>query len=90
MTDSVKFFKIKLIKKLLQSTEQAKNQLMDELIANATDPTIIQRRLRMIKNLNSYESQLIEKIQQFNTDDANELIEFEPDKYIRYIIHRSA
>jgi hypothetical protein len=44
----------------------------------------------MIKNLNSYESQLIEKIQQFNTDDANELIEFEPDKYIRHIIHRSA
>jgi hypothetical protein len=90
MTDSVKFFKIKLIKKLLKSTEQAKNQLLDELIINATDPTIIKRRLRMIKNLNSYESQLIEKIQQFNTDDANDLVEFETDKYIHHIINRSA
>ena len=90
MTDSVKFFKIKLIKKLLKSTEQVKNRLMDELIINATDPTIVKRRLRMIKNLNSYESQLIEKIQQFNTDDANDLIEFEPHKYIHLIINRSA
>ena len=90
MTDSVKFFKIKLIKKLLKSTEQAKNQLIDELIINATNPIIVKRRLRMIKNLNSYESQLIEKIQHFNTDDANELIGFEPDRYIRHIIHRSA
>lgn len=90
MTDSVKFFKIKLIKKLLKSTEQAKNQLLDELIINATDPTIVKRRLRMIKNLNSYESQLIEKIQQFNTDDANDLVEFEPGKYIHHIINRSA
>jgi hypothetical protein len=90
MTTSVKFFKIKLIKKLLKSTEQAKNQLMDELIANATDPTIVKRRLRMIKNLNSYESQLIEKIQQFDTNDANDLVRFEPDKYIHQIINRSA
>jgi hypothetical protein len=90
MTDSVKFFKIKLIKKLLKSTEQAKNQLLDELITNATDPIIVKRRLRMIKNLNSYESQLIEKIQQFNTDDANDLIEFETSKYIHQIVNRSA
>lgn len=90
MTDSVKFFKIKLIKKLLKSTEQTKNQLLDELITNATDPTIVKRRLRMIKNLNSYESQLIEKIQQFNTDDANDLVAFEPYKYIHFIINRSA
>jgi hypothetical protein len=90
MTDSVKFFKIKLIKKLLKSIEQEKNQLMDELIINATDPTIVKRRLRMIKNLNSYESQLIEKIQYFNTDDANDLIEFEPGKYIHQIVNRSA
>jgi hypothetical protein len=90
MTDSVKFFKIKLIKKLLKSIEQEKNQLMDELIINATDPTIVKRRLRMIKNLNSYESQLIEKIQHFNTDDANDLIEFEPGKYIHQIVNRSA
>jgi hypothetical protein len=90
MTDSVKFFKIKLIKKLLKSTEHAKNQLMDELITNATDSTIVKRRLRMIKNLNSYESQLIEKIQQFDTNDANDLVGFEPDKYIHQIINRSA
>ncbi len=90
MNDSVKFFKIKLIKKLLQSTERAKNQLMNELITDATDPIIVKRRLRMIKNLNSYESQLIEKIQNFNTDAADDLLGFEPDKYINRIIHRSA
>jgi hypothetical protein len=90
MTDSVKFFKIKLIKKLLKSTEQAKNQLIDELIINATNPIIVKRRLRMIKNLNSYESQLIEKIQQFNTDDVNDLIDFNPDPHIHRLLDRSA
>lgn len=90
MTADAKFYKIKLIKKLLHTTEQLRKQLFDELILNATDPVIIRRRVRMIKSLNLYENQLIEKIQSFETDDINDIIQFDPKITIQHIINRSA
>lgn len=90
MNSGVKFYKIKLIKKLLTCTEQVRSQLLNELTVNATDPTVFKRRIRMIKHVNLYENQLIEKIQNFETDDINDLISFEPIVSIQNIINRSA
>lgn len=90
MSDGVKFFKIKLIKKLLQQTIHDRNQLLQELINDATDPIIVKRRIRMIKHLNLYENQLLEKIQNFQTNDLNDLINFDPNATIKHIVHRSA
>ncbi len=43
----------------------------------------------MLKHLNQYESQLIEKIHAFDTDDINDLINLKP-KGIGRIVNRSA
>lgn len=90
MTDSVKFFKIKLIKKIIACTKQVRENLFSELLDNATDPIIVKRRLRMIRHINLYENQLIKKIEQFETNDVNDLIDFDPWVSIKDIVNRSA
>jgi hypothetical protein len=90
MSSNVKFYKIKIIKKLLTKTNRARTQLLDELIVNASDPTIVQRRIRMLKHLNLYENQLIDKIQNFETNDVNDINLIYIEHYIDLIINRSA
>lgn len=90
MTNGVKFYKIRLIKKLLHFTNQARNKLLEELIIDATDPTIIKRRIRTIRHLNLYENQLLEKIQNFQTDDVTDLNNFNPGPAIQDIVNRNA
>ena len=89
-SEYIKFYKIKIIRKILAKTNQARTQLLDELTVSATDPTIVQRRVRMLKHLNLYENQLISKIQNFKTDDVNDLNTFNVDYHIGEIINRSA
>ena len=90
MNSNVKFYKIKIIKKLLTKTNQARAQLLDELIVNASDPTIVQRRIRMLKHLNLYENQLIHKIQNFRTNEVSDLNLIYIEHYVDLIINRSA
>jgi len=90
MNDAIKFYKIKLIKKLLLCTEQIRNELFNELTVHATNPIIVKRRLRMIRHVNLYQNQLIEKIQNFETDNIDDLNKIDFKNNIKYIIHRSA
>ena len=69
MTTNFKYYKIKIIKSLIDQVCCLKNQLLDELIINATDPMIVTRRIRMLQHVSQYELQLISKIQSFETDD---------------------
>jgi hypothetical protein len=89
MSSNINYYKIKTIKKLLTKTNQARTQLLDELLVNATDPTIVKRRIRMLKHLNLYENQLLFKIQNFKTNDASDLDKFPINLYINLIINRS-
>jgi hypothetical protein len=72
MTVNIDYYKIKILKKFLQQTEQARTNLLNELIINATDPVIYKRRFRMLSHLNHYEEQVIKKIQCFETDDVHD------------------
>lgn len=90
MNPGLKFYKIKIIKKLLQKSSQAREQLLHELAVHATDPVITKRRIRMLKHLNLYENQLISKIQNFETDDINDLVNVKVENYIFSVIHRGA
>jgi len=90
MSRSIKFYKIKITKEILTKFNQVRTQLLDELTVNATDPTIVQRRIRMLKHVNLYENQLISKIQNFQTNDIRDLNTFNVDHYIEKIINRSA
>jgi hypothetical protein len=90
MTSGINYYKIKTIKKLVEKTTASRNLLLQELTDNGTDPTIVKRRLRMLQHLNDYETQLISKIQQFETDNVDDLNCFNLDPGIQAVIHRSA
>ena len=90
MHSSMKFYKIKKIKKITEYINCCRNTLLEEFVTNATDPTIIKRRVRFLKHLNLYENQLIAKIQNFETDNLDDLNNFEYKKHIEYILNRCA
>jgi hypothetical protein len=90
MTLNVKYYKVVLLKNFLEKTCQARTQLFDELAVHAIDPVLYNRRFRMLSQLGQYESQIIKKIQNFETDDVGDLF---PDKFfngIEAILNRSA
>jgi hypothetical protein len=90
MTNGIIFYKIKIIKKLTQKITANRDFLLQDLAINGTDPTISKRRLRMLRHLNEYENQLISKIQQFETDNVDDLNRFNFDLGIQAIMNRSA
>jgi hypothetical protein len=70
---------------------------MNELITYATDPVLYTRRLRMLEHLSEYESQILRKIQMFETDDVEDIhlyfhngfsISYPPE--VHSVTHRSA
>jgi hypothetical protein len=77
MTPNVKYYKIVLLKDFLEKTCRARMQLFDEIAIHAIDPVLYKRRFRMLSQLSQYESQIIKKIQNFETDDVGDLF---PDK----------
>lgn len=85
----IKYYKIKLLKKLLEQTAQLRQELFEQLVVNATDPVVVKRRLRMLRQLNSYENQLMTKIQNFSTDDVEDIINFDPLFRLKSIAHPS-
>lgn len=62
-----------LLRKLLDLVNNKKKILFDELVDNLSDDTIFKRRLRMIQQLSHYESQIVEKIRNFKTDDPSDI-----------------
>jgi hypothetical protein len=90
MHNSIKFYKIKKIKNITEHINRCRNTLLDEFVANATDPIIVKRRIRFLKHLNLYENQLIAKVQNFETDNLDDLNNFEYKAHIEYILNRCA
>lgn len=98
MTPNVKFYKIKFIKEFNERCDQERNLLINEMIENATDPTIVARRIRMLKHLAEYQAQMYNKIQSFETDDPNDFLsipvhtrwrmKYPPEQVL--IVHRGA
>ena len=90
MTNNIKYYKIRTIKKLIKETTNQRNLLLDELIDQATDPVIFTRRVRMLTQLSQLEIQLLLKIQSLETDDVNDL-DWETIGYdLKHIINRGA
>jgi hypothetical protein len=48
--------------------------LQKELLARASDPTILKRRFRMIGQLAEYEAQIYKKIYEFSSDDVTDYV----------------
>ena len=90
MISGTKFYKIKLINRLLEHTHRLRTDLLHELTTNATDPVVFKRRLRMLRHVNSYESQLLQKIENFETDDIQDLVNFDVAPFFKDITWRSS
>jgi hypothetical protein len=90
MQPNIKYYKILLVNQFLQLTNQARTQLLDELAIYATDPTKYHRRFRMLTQLSQLENQIIKKIQDFETDDINDLSIDRICRSINVVLHRSA
>lgn len=72
MIINLKFYRIKLLEDFLEKTNKERAKLIKELKINATDSTIVKRRFRMLRHLSQFENQIIEKIQNFDTDDLED------------------
>ena len=90
MQPNTKFYKIKILQQFLAETAKARQALLNELITSATDPVIVKRRYRMLRHLALYENQIIEKIQNFETNDVSDITDSFHDLSIDNILNRSA
>jgi hypothetical protein len=68
--------KYKLLDEFLAETQKHRCLLLEELLDNATDPVIKKRRFRMLSNLSTFESSMIKKIYDFETDNPGDLLIF--------------
>jgi hypothetical protein len=69
------FFQLIALKSFLDKSAILKNKLLEELIANATNPTIRMRRFRMLEQLSVYEHQIIQKIELLETDEPFDFLD---------------
>jgi hypothetical protein len=73
MVQNLKFYKLKFIHDFLCESAKFKQQLLDELIIYGTDLVRYPRRIRMLSQLCEYESQILKKIEMFETNDVTDL-----------------
>lgn len=90
MTINFDFYKLKLVQDTVQLVADARTKLLEELIIHASDPTIKMRRFRMLKQLSQFESQMIEKIWRFETDNHRDLLQIKLLDEIRSVVSRDA
>jgi hypothetical protein len=90
VTINFDFYKLKLVQDTVQSVADARTKLLEELVIHASDPTIKMRRFRMLKQLSQFESQIIEKIWRFETDDYQDLLQVNFLEEIRSVVSRDA
>lgn len=90
MTINFDFYKLKLVQDTVQLVADARTKLLEELLIHASDPTIKMRRFRMLKQLSQFESQMIEKIWRFETDDHQDLLQIKLIDEIRSVVSRDA
>lgn len=83
--------KLRVLNEFLTETQNQRQILWQELIDNATDPVVKMRRFRMLANLSSFESSVIQKIQAFQTTDPTDLFDSQPlIQELLAVIDRSA
>ena len=79
-----------MLQEFLAKVQAAKEELLNELINRATDPVILKRRFRMLSQLSLYESMIVSKIYNIETDDNNDFLKFDYINSIAAIVNKSA
>jgi hypothetical protein len=84
------FFRLQMLKAFLTHSTGLKNQLLQELITNATDPVICMRRFRMLQQISTYEGLAIKKIQNLQTEDVLDFLKPSFIKEANSVVNRDA
>lgn len=66
------FLKLLLTQQIVNSIGAERQTLQHELISVAGDPVLLKRRFRMLKQLAMYESQILDKIYNFELHNVND------------------
>jgi hypothetical protein len=82
--------RLAVLKKFIQAVQETRQTLLDEMIDRATDPIILQRRFRMLRDLNQLESVSIGTIEKFQTENIHDYQIQDLVAEIEIITHRSA
>lgn len=90
MSTKQTFYRIIMLQEFLAKVQAAKEELLNELINRATDPVILKRRFRMLSQLSLYESMIVSKIYNIETDDNNDFLKFDYINSIAAIVNKSA
>jgi hypothetical protein len=67
-----KFYKLSIIEKFLAKSSNVRHQLLEELVTTATNDIKFMRRVRMLEQLSTFESQIIKKIYNLKTNDIDD------------------
>jgi hypothetical protein len=87
---NITILKLNLTKQALDQFFLARQSLLDDLIVYATDPTMVKRRFRMLKQLSLYESQILNKIHSFDSEDINDFSIEHIKHELNHVINKSA
>jgi hypothetical protein len=68
--------KLQILNNFLSESQKYRQILLNELIDNATDPVVKKRRFRMLSNLSTFEADMIKKINEFETDNVHDLLQY--------------
>jgi len=79
-----------MLQEFLVKVQAAKEGLLSELVTRASDPVILKRRFRMLSQLALYESIVVSKIYNLETEDNNDFLNLSYIKHINTIIDKSA
>lgn len=72
MSSNSEFFRLCFVHNFLSQSTRIKQKLLDELLIGATDSVIKMRRIRMLHQVCEFESQILKKLENFDTDDVKD------------------
>jgi hypothetical protein len=90
MSEKQTFYRIIMLQEFLVKVQAAKEVLLGELVTRASDPVILKRRFRMLSQLALYESIVVSKIYNLETEDNSDFLNLSYIKHINTIIDKSA
>jgi hypothetical protein len=67
------FYKTRLIYQISQYIADHRQTLLEDLVAYSKDPVRYSRRIRMLTQLAEYEQQILKKINNFETNDEEDI-----------------
>lgn len=67
------FYRTRLIYKISVYISNARNTLLEDLVAYTNDPVRLKRRIRMLIQLSDYEQNTLIKIRDFDTDNIEDM-----------------